>query len=277
MIKHAFRYKTAVFLVYHGLLVLSTTSLLSFSLPFNLKIKNPFITYVEEVVRKDYTVSPTVTIELINSMGDVTITSWKNNKVECKAIKTGPEEEVKATLINVTAHKDKISFKTVPDSETSRVSVEYRLMVPLHSTLACITTQKGTIKIKYIEGPITASTQERGSIEIRGSTGTVIAQAAESIKVKQLELPATATLLLQASTGNIELALPAQLNATLKASAPKGIITTEQDITFELLRLQLNEPNIKRYLHEVKALLGNGGMPQITITAAKGNIILTEH
>ncbi len=267
------------------LFCLSIPLLLLFSLPLSTawqlpKLTVPFTHTYESVVRKDYPIDTKGSLAVENVFGDITITPWKQSKIEIKATKQGAQEDVQDTEIHITPKLDHITIKTVLPAESPKVKVHYHIMVPSSVKLSCITTKKGKIKIKHMEEYISASTQSQGSIEVTGACSTVIIQSADAIKLGQLELPADGHILLESMHGNIEVSLPETIHAQLRARAPKGKVTSKQKLVFDGLTIALNDENIKRYLQQdITALLGekDTATAAITVTASKGNIKITEN
>lgn len=259
--------------LYYFLFVLFTSTFIhAWQLP---EIKVPFLKKNEEIIHKSYDIEPTGTLEIENIFGNITITNWKQPKLRIKITKLGSPQAIEGTQIKSTTNKKEVKLVTEIAADSKPATVHYEIMAPATLHLAYITTRKGSIKIKHMEGPISVSTQEKGNIEITGACNSIIAHATDNIKIKQVELPETASLLLESIKGTTELSLPTDINATIQATSNQGRVTTEQELTMTLT-IPLNSKAIEHYLYkEVTGTFGKGG-PKITLSAAK-DVIITEH
>jgi len=248
-------------------------------LPWQLPFKNPFAPSYEEIMHKEFSLDKHGCLELENNVGPIIIRSWRQSHIALHAIKRGSEESVKATAITTKISENVLSITShVLDDVNAICTVSYELMVPSSLNLTKVTTKKGAIKIKHIEGTIAVSTQEQGTIDITGSTNNVLAKAHGALRIKQTAMPAGTAIIVQSNTNSIELSLPHNINASLHAISGRGRIETEQSLTFEALIMPLNEKNIRKYLmHDVIATIGSFEESTIALTARKGAIYITEH
>lgn len=225
------------------------------------------------VPAKEYIIKNLASLELKNINGTINIKSWdQKGKLAVDTVKNGTKDELEETSIRV-ATKDGHATITTNALDTQQAAVvDYTIMVPHEISLKLSISQKGTIKIKNVLGPIQASVV-KGTIDIIDSVKTVIAKVVNgSINIRQKSLNEPATLFAEALNGSISLYLPKDLQANLLATTHYGTITSTQKITVDPLTVELNKKDYwDRIKQEVRGRFGDGG-PTITVDISKGNI-----
>jgi hypothetical protein len=268
----------------------------------------------EEVVDREYRVAPMCTLTISNRHGNINVhTEWKRNSVCVKAIKRAKKIEHLALFDVSEKHSadethSHLSLASTCYDEDTVGRIDYELIVPANITLR-LNTDKGSIDIKEVNGPIIAhtidgnieivnttnnisATSERsGSISITQARGAVratthsgdifitdarhnvVAQSAKrgNILVSCAHVPATATIQLDSASGTIELALPSHVNALINGKTERGTLTCDHMITLKPLSTKLDKTAWGKFKKEVDGIMGNGEAT-IKLSNARGNI-----
>lgn len=225
---------------------------------------------------QEYTVTEKSTLELTNFQGTIVVKSWEQNKVILDAVKSGTEDELSATTINVNQKNNNITIETKIKEGCPEAAIDYTLMVPVGISIKVSNTNKGDIKIKQIRGAVHAKT-EKGSIDISDTVGTVRASNNNGpIKLKQKNIVQPNTIFLETLKGDVQLYVPKKINADIQAKTFNGSITSTIPVTLSPYTMLLNKDNWKARQNDVLGLLGIGGAP-IIIDVSKGNITLEEY
>ncbi len=227
----------------------------------------------------------TGTFSLDNVNGGVTITTWKEDKVEIKALKKTRKsaENLQKVKIEIVEAPDSIAVKTIyPKRENTGVSVDYDIRVPENVHLDAVETVNGGINISGPFGRVSASTVnglvrvENASGDLRLTTtngninainivGKIIAETTNGsieLRTSALENELSA----ETVNGSITLAMsPAQeINAELDAQTVNGSISLDFPITLQ---------GLQKSKHHLKGRIGQGG-PLIVLETVNGSIHL---
>lgn len=267
----------------------------------------------EEILHRQYNCADNGILNLKNINGTIRVkTESPQNSVFLKATKQASKKELLQNVkIIESSDKDTINVRTVYTNNKVTGSVQYDLIVPADITIN-LATHDGDIKIKQINGAITAIT-EKGNVEIEHAGDTIMAKSTQKgniniahakgnvqaetakgnisidgaqqsiiahadygkITVASNEVPSTSKIDLQTGSGIIELALPHEVNADLQARTKNGQITSNHYITLKPQTTQLNNKTWNRLKKEINGTLGTGEA-QIMLTSNKGNIKLLE-
>jgi DUF4097 and DUF4098 domain-containing protein YvlB len=225
---------------------------------------------------------------LENVNGGVSVSTWKDNKVEIKAVKTARKREadLKEVEIRVDEGAGSVSVKAIWPKFPRRadVSVEFEVKVPEGVVLDEIETVNGGIGITGPYARIDAGTTN-GSIAIESSSGELSASTTNGgITVNRFEgrIEADTTngnirlegltfkdgVSAETTNGSITLAVvsPETLNADLLARTTNGHITVDFPVTLK---------NLTQSRRRVEATIGQGG-PRIDLGTTNGSIKLTK-
>lgn len=258
----------------YALVIMLATTMSGRAVNLKTILKNPFVQNYQEVITKEHSCKNDAILEIEHEVGNITITSWKQSKIIVEATKTGAQEAVKQTKIQISQHNDKISINALSSDD---VQIDYHILVPESAVLSCISTQIGSIKIKHIKGPITVSTQQ-GDIEIINAEKTVIAQNSKgNVVIRQTQLPTQSAIIVDSISGNVELSLASGINAHLALHTVKGTISSEQHITLNEAFTKLDVSTWQHLSRNIQAKLGSGGAPITVKISQYGNIALTEY
>ncbi len=235
------------------------------------------------------------------------------NSVFVKATKRANKEEFLPEIsIKATRSKDKkLIIKTVYAHENIKGEIAYELIVPADIRLQ-LKTVNGNINVNGVNGPIAATTIKgniaitdtqniihanvytKGAISLHNTHGAVSAKthhgniivenAFDSIVASTTKghitiacnnLPSTSSIRLETTSGPINLALPASVNASIKGQTEYGTLSSEYYITLKPHATKLNTVAWNRYKREVDGILGTGEA-EISLRSTYGNVKILE-
>ena len=225
---------------------------------------------------------------LENVNGGVSVATWKDNKVEIKAVKTARKDEadLKEVEIQVQEGAGSVSVKAVWPKFPRRadVSVEFEIKVPEgvildevetvnggvgitgHYQRINVGTTNGSITVEDATGELKAGTTN-GGIRVDRFQGRVAASTTNgNIKLEGLSFKDG--LSAETTNGSITLAVssPETLNADLRARTTNGSVTVDFPITLQ---------NLKGSKKHIEGKIGQGGSP-IELETTNGSIRLTK-
>lgn len=189
-----------------------------------------------ERFEQTYPLNPNGRVSVSNVNGSITITTWDRNEVKLEAVKTADSKErLSEVEIKIDARADSFSVETNYDNwknrgnwnRGSKLNVEYRLSVPKNAVLDEIETVNGSVSItnsnnltkaSTVNGTVTA-TNLRGTANLSTVNGTVVADFDQ--------LQTGSRINLNTVNGKVNLTIPSDANATVKADTVNGSITNE--------------------------------------------------
>jgi DUF4097 and DUF4098 domain-containing protein YvlB len=225
---------------------------------------------------------------LENVNGGVTIATWKEDKVEIKAVKTARrnKEDLDKVEIRVDEGAGSVSVKAIWPKFPRRanVNVEFTVMVPEGVNLDEVGTVNGGVEVTGRYGRLDVGTTN-GSIAVRDASGTLEAGTTNGeVRVSRFEGPIEADttngnirlegvgfkdgVTAETTNGSITLAVasPETLNADLRARTTNGSITVDFPVTLQ---------NLGQSKRRVEGRIGQGG-PEISLHTTNGSIKLTK-
>jgi DUF4097 and DUF4098 domain-containing protein YvlB len=225
---------------------------------------------------------------LDNVNGGVTITTWKDNKVEIKAVKIAKdnEKDLKDVEIKVAESAGEVSVDTIwpKNRHNFRVSVNYDIKVPEGVNLKKIETVNGSLMVRGAFGSAKLETTN-GEIEAEGFKGSLVAETTNGdVKIRNLDgrLDAETTnggirieglnfrdgVRAETTNGSIHLAIenPEKINARLRAETTNGHVTVDFPVTVQ---------NLSKSRRSIEAEIGTGG-PEIRLSTTNGSIKITK-
>jgi DUF4097 and DUF4098 domain-containing protein YvlB len=227
------------------------------------------------------------TFSLKNVNGDVTVMTWKEEKVEIKAVKKTRKasENLAKVKIEVAESPNSVSVNTVyPKRNNTGVSVTYDIKVPEGVHLEAVSTVNGDIVASGPFGRVSGSTVN-GKVSVENSAGDLHLSTtngsveAQNVKGKidaettngsvRLELDGlTGDIKAETTNGGITLALSGitELNAVLEAETVNGGIDVDFPVSFQ---------SLQKSKHSLKGQIGQGG-PRISLETVNGSIHLTK-
>lgn len=261
----------------------------------------------QEVIEKEYALNDQQRLVVDNVAGDITIkTAWERNSIALKAsINKGKDEEVH--IIDDISNPKEFALRTIVDSEKSKSTVHYEIIIPSHIKLQ-LSTNKGNINVKDAHGAtmattdsgsitlnnmhnkVLATTRSHGSINCSECAGiieattnkghirmsdvqnTVIARTTSGkINVHCKELPKTSKLDLSSKWGNITIALPEVVDADIKANTQKGTCVCDHYVTLRPQTTKLNSAAWTHFKRSIDGTTGNGTIP-VQVSSVSSNI-----
>jgi DUF4097 and DUF4098 domain-containing protein YvlB len=225
---------------------------------------------------------------LENVNGGVTIATWKDDKVEIKAVKTARrnEEDLAKVEIRVDESAGSVSVKAVWPKFPRRanVTVEFTVMVPEGVNLTQVETVNGGVDVTGRYGRAEVGTTN-GSVTVKDASGELEADTTNGeVRVSRFEgrIKADTTngdirlesvtfkdgLSAETTNGSIKLGIVSSegLNADLRASVTNGHITVDFPITLQ---------NLRQSRRRIEGRIGQGG-PEISLHTTNGSINLTK-
>ncbi len=240
----------------------------------------------QEEFQKVLPLSAKGAFSLKNVNGRVMIATWKEEKVEIRAVKKTKKsaENLQKVKIEVTATADSVSVETVyPKRQNTGVSVDYDVRVPEGIRLVDIRTVNGGLTLTGPFGRTSASTTNgnvrvedasgdldlgatNGDIEAVNVRGTIDAQTTNGsirLDLKALEGEVRA----ETANGGIALRLgdPEGIDASLDAKTTNGSIAFDFPVTVQ---------SLEKTKHRLRGEIGRGG-PLVSLKTVNGSIRLT--
>lgn len=248
-----------------------------------------------EIFQKDIPRTTQKTLVVDNKTGQIKLkTDWNQNTISVKAIKKATADNLAKIAINIdTTSTERIIIKTAFSDENIKGSVDYTLIVPRHMTVR-LKTSKGSIKVKRFDGQVWANTDngtisianvsdkinasvtESGSIEIEQAQGPIQATTAYgdidihnakqsvlattehgNINLHAACVPSTSSLNLNAS-GSVNIYLPEDTNAHVRAEARHGKIISDHYITLSCPSTKLNNQAWVQLQKNIEGTIGSG-------------------
>jgi len=240
----------------------------------------------QEEFQKAFPLSSQGTFNLKNVNGEVRVSTWKEDKVEIKALKktNKAEENLQKVKIEVTSAADSVSVDTVyPKHENTGVTVDYDIKVPEGVNLGELSSVNGSVKITGPFGRVSAETTN-GQVHIENASGDLKLETTNGdVKAINVNGPIDA----HTTNGSITLELT-KLEAEVRAETTNGGITLRLDLTQEINgtleaetvngSISLDFPVILQSLeksrHHLRGQIGRGG-PRISLETTNGSIHLT--
>ena len=223
---------------------------------------------------------------LKNVNGSITISTWKKEEVEIKAVKTTKRDpkQLKEVKIEIESTPDSIFVDTIyPKRRNIRVSVNYEIKVPEGVNLEKIKTVNGGVILSGPLGDVKASTTN-GKVDLEGASGDFYLSTTNgSIGAfdVQGELEAHTT------NGSIELEMDT-LEDGVKAETVNGSITLrlrtkkiDADLTARTVngKIHLDFPvtfkTIQKSKRTLEGQIGQGGV-EIHLKTVNGSIRITK-
>ena len=232
---------------------------------------------LREEFHQTYPLSATGRVSLENINGGVQIKVWDRAALQLDAIKKAyRKERLDEAKIEVTATEENIRIKTeYPDGNQSfrggegrynnPATVEYTLTVPRKAVLDTIELVNGSIDIDAVEGDVKASSIN-GKVVARGLMGEAkLSTINGQLHATFTRLDGAKPISLNSVNGSVNLIIPSDANAAIRASTVHGGITND-------FGLQVRHGDYVG--HSLEGQIGNGG-PRIKLENVNGSIKIT--
>jgi DUF4097 and DUF4098 domain-containing protein YvlB len=177
-------------------------------------------------------------VSVSNVNGSITVETWDRNEVKLEYVKTSERKEDLAEVeVRIDAQKDAFSVETdygdwkrrnSGERRTyNKLQVEYHLFVPRNAVLDEIETVNGSVSIanafnstkaSAVNGQVRA-TNLRGATNLSTVNGTLVADFDQ--------LQSGSRISLETVNGTVDLMIPSDANATVKADTVNGQISND--------------------------------------------------
>lgn len=227
----------------------------------------------QEWTRK-FPLDPGGLVEIANGNGGVEVTAGEPGVVDVTASLTAramTDERARSMLseggVEEVVSADRVKLATRPGGRRGGrggggLEVNYRLRVPPDARLD-ITSGRGALKVSGLQGAVKAVVAN-GNVELIGLTGAVDAGVVNGIIVARMT-SVLEPLRLESTNGRIELEVPRELKAVLKALAVNGRI---------MVSGLPSEGISDRPMRNLEIAL-NGGGPVIDLRVTNGRVSIT--
>lgn len=176
-------------------------------------------------------------VSVSNVNGSITIETWNKPEIKLEWVKTSDSKDNFGEVeIRIDARQDAFSVETEyldwkrrgSNGRTyNKLAVEYRLIVPRGAVLDEIETVNGSVSITNAENTTKASAVngEVKGINLRGATNLSTVNGTVTASFDQLATGSRITL--ETVNGTVDLTIPSDANATLKADTVNGKISND--------------------------------------------------
>ena len=229
--------------------------------------------YHEDVESHKYPFANPQEVRIDGQIGSILIKTWQHEALMVEVVKKGSDAYIADTTVQASISNGIARFTTHTPAHAEPISVDYTLIIPAQTPFLSIKSKQGPVTIKNGSGKIELITED-GSIDIRDSSASIVAQAQGSIFIVQHELAPHGSLFLKARDA-ITLALPGHCNAHLSVRTLTGSILSSLYITFDPITTTLAEDTWDRLKRFVQGTLGAGGA-SITLETQTGIIDIRE-
>jgi hypothetical protein len=191
-----------------------------------------------ERFEQTYPLSPTGRVSVSNVNGSVTIDTWDRNEVKLEAVKTADEKDrLTEVEIKIDAQRDYLSVETNYDNwkrdnnrgwkNYGKLTVDYHLTVPRNAVLSEIETVNGSVTITNSNNMTKASTVN-GQVVATNLRGTAnLSTVNGNVEANFDQLQSTSKISLNTVNGTVNLMIPSDANATVKADTVNGNISND--------------------------------------------------
>jgi DUF4097 and DUF4098 domain-containing protein YvlB len=196
-------------------------------------------TNTQERIDQTYPLNPNGRINLDNLNGEVVITAWDRNEVRVEAVKTIECDREVQIDVNINATPSLISIDTDYNWEKNgsgwssggyrcrKANVDYKLTVPRTARLDQIETVNGAVSLDGLTDYVKASTVN-GKVTARNLRGTVYVSSVNgALDVDFDSLQNVRDVKIGMVNGTINLQLPSDIDATVKADTVNGSINND--------------------------------------------------
>lgn len=191
-----------------------------------------------ERFEQTYPLSANGRVSVSNVNGSITLEAWDKNEVKLVAIKTADSKERLAEVeIKVESKPDYFSVETNYDSWKTRggerwknngkLEVDYQLMVPRGAVLNEIETVNGSVEVSNFTNTVRMSAVN-GQVKAVNIRGTARLSTVNGEVLADFDrLDSGSKIALETVNGRVNLTIPSDSNATLRADSLNGNITND--------------------------------------------------
>lgn len=192
-----------------------------------------------EKFEQSYPLSANGRVRVSNVNGPITVEAWERNEVRLEAIKIADSKETLAEVeIRVDSRADSLSVEADYENwrrgtgdkgwkNNRRLEVQFRLSVPRTAALDEIETVNGSVKVSNFVN-LTKVSAVNGNVNASNLRGTANLSTVNGEVAADFDrLEAGTKVSLSTVNGKVNLVLPSDVNATLKADSLNGEIRND--------------------------------------------------
>lgn len=190
-----------------------------------------------EKFERSYPLNAGGRVNVGNVNGSITVEAWDRNEVKLEYTKVADTRERLADVeIRIESRPDYFSAETDYDWrgkdnanrwKNGKLNVEFRLMVPRGAVLSEIETVNGSVMLSNFTNRTTASAVN-GSVTASNLRGTAkLSTVNGEVRADFDRLESGSRISLETVNGKVNLLLPSDANATVKADSLNGAITND--------------------------------------------------
>ncbi|NJM52765.1 MAG: hypothetical protein HC846_04845 [Blastocatellia bacterium] len=192
-----------------------------------------------ERFEQTYPLNPNGRVSISNINGSIVVEAWDRNEVKVEAVKTADSKDRLAEVeIKVEAKPDYIKIETEYGKwmngnrnwncrNNCRLEVQYKLFVPRNAVLNEIETVNGSVSISNTSN-VTNASAVNGSVKAINLRGTARIETVNGTSEIDFDsLNSDSKIVLTTVNGRVNLLLPSDVDATIKADTVNGNINNE--------------------------------------------------
>ena len=192
-----------------------------------------------ERFEQSYPISANGRVNVSNVNGSIVVEAWDKNEVRLEAIKTADTKEALADVqLKIDSRADYFSVEADYDSwrrdkgekgwkNRGRLDVQFKLSVPRGAVLDQIETVNGSVAVSNFTNIIKASAVN-GNVNATNLRGTAQLETVNGEVAADFDrLETGSRISLETVNGRVNLVLPSDANATLKADSLNGVIKND--------------------------------------------------
>ena len=192
-----------------------------------------------ERFEQSYPITANGRVNVSNVNGSIVVEAWDKNEVRLEAIKTADTKEALADVqLKIDSRADYFSVEADYDSwrrdkgekgwkNRGRLDVQFKLSVPRGAVLDQIETVNGSVAVSNFTNIIKASAVN-GNVNATNLRGTASLETVNGEVMADFDrLETGSRISLETVNGRVNLVLPSDANATLKADSLNGVIKND--------------------------------------------------
>ncbi len=191
-----------------------------------------------EKFEQTYPLSANGRVSVSNVNGSIAVDVWDKNEVRLEYVKTADTKESLSDLtVKIEARQDAFSVETDygdwkrrssgERKKYNKMQVEYRLTVPRTAVLNEIETVNGSVSVAGASN-MTKASSVNGEVSATNLRGTAnLSTVNGTVKADFDQLQAGGRISLNTVNGTVDLTIPSDANATIKADTVNGKITND--------------------------------------------------
>jgi hypothetical protein len=178
--------------------------------------------------QKSYRIASGGSINIRNVSGNISITGYDGDAVMVSAFKEGRDRDL--VEVEDQSNESRLYLEAqYPSHCNCNVDVRFELRVPRGTSYNFdqISTASGNIEVSGIRGQMRLSTAS-GDVEVKDVSGEVSARSASGdVDVEINSLEGTGNMKFASASGDVNVRLPASLDADVKLSTVSGSVRTD--------------------------------------------------